>query len=134
MWERVCVSVRARARARACELRMFANECACLVFGCGWCSVSVRLCVCACLRVSCVEGVSCVCTRVCACQNMDASTPLDASQIPGLTPASFMFAFRAWSTAEAQRFGLAAKPGPEPEQRTRSGKQQSTTSNKRKRG
>ena len=29
-------------------------------------------------------------------QNMDASTPLDASQIPGLTPASFMFAYRAW--------------------------------------
>ena len=68
-------------------------------------------------------------------QNMDASTPLDASQIPGLTPASFMFAFRAWSTAEDRRFSLVGKPEPEPEPRrvgsTRSGKQRA---NKRKRG
>ena len=46
---------------------------------------------------------------------MDASTPLDASQIPGLTPTPFMFAFRAWSTAESLRFGLTVKPEPKPE-------------------
>jgi hypothetical protein len=49
-------------------------------------------------------------------QSMDASTPLDASQIPGLTPTSFMFAFRAWSAAESQKFSLAAKPESEPRQ------------------
>ena len=40
---------------------------------------------------------------------MDASTPLDASQITGLTPASFMFAFRAWAAAESTRFGVEVK-------------------------
>ena len=67
-------------------------------------------------------------------QNMDALTPLDASQIPGLTPASFMFAFRAWSTAESQKFGLTVKQEPVP---TRAGssrsKQQGPVNKKRRR-
>ena len=38
--------------------------------------------------------------------NMDQSTPLDASQLLGLTPPSYMYAFRAWTSVESTAWGI----------------------------
>ena len=50
----------------------------------------------------------------CVPLNMDQSTPLDASQLPGLTPPSYMYAFRAWTSVESAAWGIPTGDGQSP--------------------
>ena len=50
----------------------------------------------------------------CVPTNMDQSTPLDASQLQGLTPPSYMYAFRAWTPVESAAWDIPTDFRPSP--------------------